>query len=271
MRETLNSMSIEVLRLLSVERKSRWLTTFSSPTPTGSVRVRRHRPVDAAALQNAPRIPARRYVERIPDRGDELSGYADDDEAGRWKNAAALVHKRPKPVVTVKVDSVNIAASAARIQRKRYRQRLSSVAAADEADPGDRGGMTPAEVSIECRRRRSADGARAPGKLRPSPSGRPNGRTNPCLHYAPAARRQTDGEADEAASAPHESDRSNANGGGDGERPVSRAPPAPGLRRYLDGIEAVAVAIQQLHAAMRERADAPLAGVDDVPTRSPIS
>ena len=47
------------------------------------------------------------------------------------KNAATLTHERPKPVITLEQRRER----KRRYMRKRYRQRLSSVAATDAANP----------------------------------------------------------------------------------------------------------------------------------------
>jgi hypothetical protein len=132
MRETLNSMSIEALRICRIERRSRWLTNvlrtdgdrkifhLEGIDPLTQRRFKMHLefPLDVTlsefliAVMNCPDAPMTMRM-----------------DAG--KNAAALVHKRPKPVVTLEQRRER----KRQYMRRRYRERRSAVAAADAANP----------------------------------------------------------------------------------------------------------------------------------------
>jgi hypothetical protein len=153
MRETLNSMSSEALRYCRIEHKSRWLTrlivvhadkkvfAFDGIDPWTRRRFKMHLefPLDVTlsefltVVMNCPDAPMTMRL-----------------DAG--KNAAALVHKRPRQTVTVTVDRrprrssppsdaptgspewrARISA-AVKIGLARRRERLSAVAAASLAD-----------------------------------------------------------------------------------------------------------------------------------------
>ena len=135
-RETLNSMSIEALRYCRIEYKSRWLTrlivahadrkvfAFDGIDPLTRRPFKMHLefPLDVTlsefltVVMNCPDAPMTMRLDAA-------------------KNAAALVHKRPKPVVAVTVEQREQRRERRReYQRRRYRQQLSAVAATDEAD-----------------------------------------------------------------------------------------------------------------------------------------
>jgi hypothetical protein len=132
MRETLNSMSIEALRYCRIEHKSRWLTrlivahadrkvfAFDGVDPLTKRRFKMHLefPLDVTLSEF---LTAVMHCESAP-----MTMRLD---AG--KNAAALLHKRPSPVV---VTLEQRRERRREYQRKRYRQRHSAVAATDEAD-----------------------------------------------------------------------------------------------------------------------------------------
>jgi hypothetical protein len=120
MRETLNSMSSEALRYCRIEHKSRWLTRLIvvhadkkvfafdgiDPLTRRPFKMRLEFPLDVTlsefltAVMNCPEAPMTMRMDAA-------------------KNAAKLMHPRPKPIVMV----------------ERKRQRRSSVAATDDADP----------------------------------------------------------------------------------------------------------------------------------------
>jgi hypothetical protein len=143
MRETLNSMSSEALRYCRIEHKSRWLTrlivvhadkkvfAFDGIDPLTRRRFKMH-------LEFPPDVTLSEFLTAVMNCSDAPVTMRMD--AG--KNAAALVHKRPKAVIAIARGVRHSPATRAKIAegcRAAYRRtlmkRLSVAAATDAADP----------------------------------------------------------------------------------------------------------------------------------------
>lgn len=128
---TLNAMSAEARRYYRAERKSRWLTNCI--VERGDIKT-----FDLAGVDP---LTGRRFAIHIEMALDAtlldflllVMKCVDAPMTMRLdcaKNAAILMHERPKPVVTVEQWRER----KRQYMRKRYRERLSAVAAASLAD-----------------------------------------------------------------------------------------------------------------------------------------
>ena len=132
MRETLNSMSSEALRYCRIEHKSRWLTrlivvhadkkvfAFDGIDPLTRRRFKMHLefPLDVTLSE---------FLTAVMNCADAPITMRLDCA----KNAATLMHEKPKPVITLEQRRERKRL----YMRKRYHERLSAVVATDAANP----------------------------------------------------------------------------------------------------------------------------------------
>ena len=197
----LNAMSPAARRYYRAEKRSRWLTNVLRAD--GDRKIFHLEGIDPLTKQ-----PFKLHLEfpldvMLSEFLTALMNCADAPMTMRLdagKNAAALMHERPKPVVFTLEQRRE---RRREYQRKRYRARLSTVAAADEADPTVSERLTTATIAgasasvaeyVEIHVRTEFAAPHFATERWP---------TNSAISGAPSARREAHGEARQTADAPN--------------------------------------------------------------------